>query len=304
MSKLDFQLSCGGKTFLLGEYYITQHGRALIANTEPRFFLKVTPKSLSPSSIQDKQNTSGKSPAMRFITDNSATFENYELTFKDPYQGLGGLGASTAEFLLSYHAYLKLNKQTLDKNKLLETYLHYAWNGVGTAPSAADLFAQSCGNLTYVNRDNLDITPYEWPFADLAFHLIHTHNKLATHEHLTKVSKIETAIFSKIVDSAMSALHSKCSTSFCEAINNYQTELKTQGLSSQHSQTLIKKFQAESQVLAAKGCGAMGSDIILLLTAPEKMKKIKQLCHKLNLTYIASKQNLTDGIHLEETVVS
>jgi mevalonate kinase len=306
MPEPDFRLSCSGKTFLLGEYYITQHGQAFLVNTAPRFSLDVTRidvARMQRSGIRES-GIRESSPAGKFVSAHFDVFKNYKLSFTDPYHGLGGLGASTGEFLLIHQAYLKLNKQKFDKRTLLESYLSHAWNQKGTPPSAADLFSQMTGGVTYVNRDSLEIAGHAWPFPELEFHLIHTRNKLATHEHLTQIETIKIDCFEEIFNSALAAFKSNAAYLFCSAINNYQAELERQNLSDQYSRELIKKFRNKCSIAAAKGCGAMGSDIILLLSKCEETENIKSLCEELKLIYIACRQNLTDGMNSEETVVS
>lgn len=285
-----FELSAPGKTFLLGEYYVMDGGEAYVLNTAPRFRLRCEPQKNSSSTLLPT------SPAGKFVSEHPEIFSNYSLTFSDPYQGLGGFGASTAEFLLVYQAKCLLTGTELNPQELLKDYLTYAWNGLGFAPSGADLLAQLSGNLCYVNKNSLQITSQTWPFTNVDFHLIHTRNKLATHSHLANLASLDTAALEIIFNRGKVAIALGDETLFCEAVNCYHQSLTKLGLVSEYSLELIQRFRDTTKILAAKGCGAMGSDTLLLITEHQQHDTIKKLCKKFNLVYIASNTSLTDGL--------
>lgn len=291
-----FELSAPGKTFLLGEYYVMQAGEAFVINTAPRFHL-----SCEPATKTTQQGISPHSPAAKFIADNMAIFSDFKFKFIDPYNRLGGFGASTAQFLLVYkakHLLLGITAE-LKKSELLQDYYRYSWNGQGMMPSGADLLAQMTGGLSYVNKKTLENTPQNWPFPDLDFHVIHTKNKLATHKHLKNLTEINTVNLQTAFMDCKQAVHSCDAALFCESVNQYHAELSKLKLVSDNSLGLIQSFAKTVNLLAAKGCGAMGADTLLLITDTNQKTAIKKVCAELNLIYIATNSSLSEGLKYE-----
>ncbi len=281
------ELSAPGKTFLLGEYYVTQRGEAYVITTEPRFRLQCEPAVFSLINIHPD------SPAGKLIRDHINLFSHNKLTFIDPYKELGGFGASTAQFLLTYQLLQqKQHPQFMNPSliSLINYYLKYAWSGQGTMPSGADLLAQTIGGICYVNKLTLEVTKLQWPFPNFEFHIVHTNNKLTTHTHLANLENLNTSMLENIFKDAKKAFELSNCAHFCEAINQYQHELKKLGLVADTTFKLIKNFNTQPEIVAAKGCGAMGADTLLLITKKNKTALIKNLCKQFNLTYIANNQ--------------
>src|SRR4051794_4338735 len=93
---MSLVFSVPGKTFLAGEYLALSGGPSLVFASEPRFELSVT------SGAGKAEGIHADSPAGLFIKKNQDYFKNFDLVFHDPYQGKGGFGASTAQFLGAY----------------------------------------------------------------------------------------------------------------------------------------------------------------------------------------------------------
>jgi mevalonate kinase len=216
------KLSVPSKTFLVGEYIVLQGGPALLLTTSPYFTL-------------DTEN-------------------NY---FIDPYQGLGGFGASSAKFVLAEKA-----KGHVDPWKIWQLY-----RVSGLLGSGADVIAQCEGGIVFFHADKNIIEKLSWPFDDLAVALIHTGKKLPTHDHLANLSLKNPAIIEldQLVISAYQAIKNNHVNHFIQSINNYTTKLLELGFVAEHTQDLLMTLQARDDVLAAKGCGAMGSDVVLAL---------------------------------------
>lgn len=267
-----------GKTFLLGEYYVTQAGEAYVIALEPSFHLEHE-FSFQPALL----NIHPDSPAGKFVKDHLDFFYQFKLTFVDPYYGMGGFGASTAQFLLVYQLYSA--EKNLNLKSLLDYYLQYAWNGQGIIPSGADLLAQAVNHFCYINKEIFEIKKLDWPFPNLELHIVHTNHKTPTHSHLANLENLNTSRLKNIFQEAKNAFELSDAEKFCWAINDYQSELTAMGLVSNNTLKLLEKFNVQSEILAAKGCGAMGADTLLLITARGQTALINQLCGELNLVY-------------------
>jgi mevalonate kinase len=240
-------LQAPSKNFIIGEYAVLQYGCALIHTSTPHFSIKFD-GSRDNHILPD-------SPAGQLLTGISAHFI-------DPYDGAGGMGASTAQFLL---AYSHLHKNFSDK-ALLESYWQYAWDGKGMKPSGADLLAQRHGGLCYIDTIRTQHKIHDWPFKELDIKFIRTGKKLATHEHLHTLTTLNTHQLQSIFTQAIHAIEAQQASQFVDCINAYADELSQLNLCATHTQNLLKEIRQQPDILAAKGCGAMGADTILTLS--------------------------------------
>jgi mevalonate kinase len=127
---------------------------------------------------------------------------------------------------------------------------------------------------------NSQTTPvkYAWPFADLGFILLPTGAKLKTHEHLQAVSEVkQVSVLGEIVLAAHEALQCKDAKRFIETIRAYYAGLCERNLVSKLTQEKIVQILDIPEVLAAKGCGAMGADVILVFGLKTDLARIADL---------------------------
>lgn len=249
-----------GKTFLLGEYAVLQGGSAIIACTEPFFELEVT------NDAKENNPFHPQSPAGKFIADHIETFSSLALTWTSPYAG--GFGGSTAEFLACFKLYAELTKQSFSQEFLYQTYLNYAYNQKGIPPSGADLIAQSQvqEGLVFVQPKRPPIV-YSWPFKDLVLLLFKTSIKLPTHEYLQELKQVpDYSSLASLALQGSQALEREESQTFIETINCYADILKDLSLTTNTTITILKNMRESRYFLAAKGCGAMGADVIAGIT--------------------------------------
>jgi mevalonate kinase len=257
------------KTFLLGEYAAVSHQSAVLLTTTPYFELTLRPE---PGLI----GIHAQSPAGLWW--NKHHFSQ-GLAWRDPYEGLGGLGASSAQFLGAYQASCALQDEEFNQDALLEAYELCAFSGLGLKPSGYDVLAQSQADCVFINRKHQVLESSPWPFEDLAFILMHTGHKLATHLHLqeTKLPE-EISYLSELADQGWLALQQKQSARLVECVNAYHNALKSTGHVAPNTLRLIDALSDVPEILAIKGCGAMGSDVLLALcSAQEKTNLIKKL---------------------------
>lgn len=268
------------KTFLVGEYIALQGGPALIVTTEPCFTVV-----LQADNYPD--TFPANSPAWNFWQ--QAECEKYSIVFNDPYAGLGGMGASSAQFLGAFYASRYLAGRKVLQAELLDEYLRFAWNGKGSPPSGYDVIAQHLGGCVHVEKNKHIYNSYPWQFTDLAFVLVHTQRKLATHEHLQRLNKLRSLEqLLAVAEYALQTFKSADSAGFIEAINAYSLELLNLNLVAEHTKQLLIELQKDTDVLAAKGCGALGADIILLLTPVMKAKRLVESLQRADYRVIVS----------------
>lgn len=278
--------SIPGKTFLLGEYAALANESALILTTTPYFQLSVIDEDHligihpnSPAGIWwAKQDIPGKG-----------------LAWVDPHHGLGGLGASSAQFIGSYLADCALSNTTVTLDNLLNAYCQSSWAGHGLKPSGYDVIAQMHQGCVYINKQKELIDSYPWVFDDLSFFLIHTQCKLATHEHLKQITlPPQIDALSSLVDLAKLAFTSKRSDLLIHAINEYHQLLDQLNLVADHSKAMINDLQALPAVLAAKGCGALGADVILIITSRKDAPLLQQQLESENKIILATEAQLNN----------
>lgn len=257
------------KTFLVGEYIAISGHPAVLLTTTPCFKVQQIEE---PKLI----NIHPSSPAGRLWGDAPCDFG---LLFKDPFRGMGGMGASTAQFIGAFKA---LNLQLSGEHEqqaLLKQYAQYAWSGKGKKPSGYDLLAQTSSGCVVIHRNEKIVRPYRWPFDDLSFVLVHTKKKLATHDHLNQLA---------LSDDLTELRHSSEKTvdafirhdehTFLHSVNQFGQALEDRGLVAEHTRRLISKWSALPAVLGIKGCGAMGADIILMFAkTPQLVHLVEQI---------------------------
>lgn len=275
------------KTFLLGEYAAVAEASAIILATTPLFELTLTDK-------KELQGIHPDSPAGLWWQ--QAQCAGKGLTWQDPYNGRGGLGASSAQFLGCYLATCHLQNITPTLNTMLSAYYQVAWNGGGLRPSGYDVIAQSQQGCVYVNKQSKIVQSYEWPFADLSFVILHTGKKLATHYHLqsTPLPNPDQIIeLSAIVDAGKDAFEQQNSKKIIDCVNDYQQKLSALRLVAPHTVEAIATLKKNPEILAIKGCGALGADTILLITKQDVAASLRDKLIAEKWLIIATDKDLT-----------
>lgn len=275
------------KTFLLGEYAALAEESAIVLTTTPCFEL-----SLSSST----EGIHPDSPAGRWWQQQN---QKQGLAWHDPYAGLGGLGASSAQFLGSYLASCALQQRIPTLDEMLQAYYQCAWTGKGLRPSGYDVIAQSQHGCVYINKKNKMIQSYSWPFKELSFYLIHTGIKLATHHHLQNAALPQSIHeLANIVEQAKQAFIHVDSQQLIDCINIYQQKLTELNLIAEHSLELIRHLKSYPEILAIKGCGALGSDVLLIITAKNNAKTLQNKLDQEGKKILATETSLYLGTNL------
>lgn len=278
------------KTFLIGEYAALQGFPSLILTTRPCFELTLLEDDL----IHEHTNAScvihPDSPAGRWWRACGYALE--KLAWFDPYQGAGGLGASSAQFVGAYLASQKCRENhDIDSCLLLDAYRQCAWQGEGVPPSGHDVVAQQHSACVY--NDGVTIQRFSWTFPDLSFLLVRTGKKLATHHHLQTASlpsDLQTLV--PIIDLAKEAFLQQNSQMLIDAVNQYHHALLERQLVAPTTLGVLQSIQKIEGVLASKGCGALGADVLCLLIPTVRLDGVRTELVQLGWHVLASEQDL------------
>ena len=287
--------SIPAKTFLLGEYVAITGAPAIVLTTSPCFELTLT----------EQPGFGGihpESPAGRWWL--ACGFTDKGLVWHDPYQGHGGLGASSAQFLGAYMASMHILKKEARQDAMLEAYLQNAWGGVGMRPSGYDVLAQSMRGCVYLDRQQSLYQCYTWPFQEMTFLLLHTGQKLATHHHLQAMSlPNDLDKLSAIVEQANHAFEQADDALMINAVNAYHQQLEKMDLVAEHSAKYIRVLREDADILAAKGCGAMGADVILILVPTKRALNVRSRLSEKGWNMIATRSDLYEEEALIEKIM-
>ncbi|KHD89967.1 MAG: hypothetical protein OM95_00045 [Bdellovibrio sp. ArHS] len=299
---MSLVFSVPGKTFIAGEYLALQEGPTLVFLSQPYFELEVNRGRGSLGSIHPD------SPAGLFTRKHQDYFSQFDLVFKDPYAGKGGFGASTAQFLGAYALWLyqEASQQDMEKlldfKHLLEAYYEVAWKGEGQRPSGADLVGQLKGALTFFEKRQGLISVKSWPFTDLEMHLLHTGNKVATHEHLKNLKTFDVTDLEKSFAAIRASFEDHDSAAFIAGITSYGEALKKLGFTCNETLFLLNEIQQIPGVMTAKGCGALGADVVLVITRKNESEHLAQFCQSRRLSLTASSQKIANGLQVRGTL--
>jgi mevalonate kinase len=384
-SKQTLVISLPGKTFLVGEYLALMGGPSFVLATAPRFELKIRKKeeqtglisatvnhlgqtkSLSQASQLDQLHEmrkldeadwpfNEKSPAGLLLAAHRDLAQSYEFSFFDPHQGLGGLGASTAQFAAVW-IFIQLvcgddtrlvgtrqaragyvgnlhvdNWREADWQSLLAEYRQYAWTGEGLAPSGADLVAQMSGGITRFEGLTSNVQKFAWDFSprssiavnssdlsssSIEFSLIRTGHKLATHEHLRSAvsTSLDIVRFRRVSEMTTEAFATLNADLLVDSVNCMAQSLADSGLVAPETLALLNELRgakvasdaddvcdgagdngAASLVRAAKGCGAMGADIVLVLHNREHRAELHEWVRQRGLLLCGTSEDLGAGL--------
>tara|TARA_B110001454_G_scaffold219203_1_gene252139 strand:+ start:58033 stop:58968 length:936 start_codon:yes stop_codon:yes gene_type:complete len=301
---LKYHLQIPGKTFCFGEYAALVGGSAFLITTKPGFdmeFEASTEKQICPFHPE--------SPAGMYYQNNKDFYSSWKVTFKDHYDGRGGFGASTAQFIgLSF---FKRQTEAADTTFSQSSFYKSIWQDYqdvnrqlnpdllpAQLPSGYDLWAQLIGAVCTVKRitTNGDVQfnhqRMVWPFSELEFYIVPTGFKVATHVHLGKLNTDSLKGLSQLSDKMMVSLHAKDSDGFIEGLNGWNDSLKSLDLVHPHTQELLSKLNRFSEIVFAKGCGALGADILFLAFKQGHGERVKSILNELGLNEAYDRQDL------------
>jgi mevalonate kinase len=279
-----------GKTFLTGEYIALQGEPSLIFSSQPMFELSVS--FVTDGEVRQALPFHPDSPAGCWFEKYKTILERFDFAFNNPYQ-IGGLGASSAEFLALYRLTQHLLKKEILHPAQVITDYHSVLPKQALKPSGADIIGQYCQGITIYRPKENRFCAMDWQFDDLSLLLFHTGKKLATHEHLSTFN-LQFSADELIHCSARAivAYENRRVDEFIEAIQSYGQLLKQQHLLAEHSQVLLEQIARMPHVLASKGCGAMGADVLLVLCESSVSQDVIEQVAKLGIRFLASEKDI------------
>ena len=291
-----------------------------------RNFQKIKPKP------KPKPNTTASfhpgSPAGQWLKLHPQIEQSYDIKFYDPYFGKGGFGFSSAQFNLVYllHKLLTFFYREDQKKKRenshfslhtsfspgskkeeekilfpqIEVDLLQMWKSyrnlsfTGQTPSGADVISQWVGNICLFESHSFKVRSVRWPFTDLDFFLIRTGIRLDTWEHLNIISGKKNYNFFDLTKQAIVCMDKKDKKGFVSIVNDYAVCLEKQGLVHEKTLMLLSRIKKIKSIIAAKGCGAMGAEVVVVFFDSKNKKTLKSRLSKENI--VAHSDDLTGGI--------
>lgn len=270
------RISVPSKTFLIGEYAALEGSAALVLATQPRFVLS-TDLSKGSTGFQPHPD----SPAGRIWGKVTSP-----VIFQDPHSGAGGFGASGAEFLAA-----RCFQEIPSVADLVTEYQRLQTG------SGYDVAAQLLGGVAHICARTLTFQTLRWKLSGIDFLIFRTGQKALTHENL-KLSKQTLAPLSLISENAVQAYVQGDMPGFIEGLSDFSSFLEIQGLVAKTTIEILGAMEMDSNILLAKGCGAMGADTVLALVQSDKASRVRQDWSK-RLAFVASSQSLTEGLRVE-----
>ena len=244
------------------------------------------------------------SPAGKLIQQHPLFFNQFDLEFFDPHLGRGGWGASTAQFLAAYALLHWQGTQVadpekyFDRDQMLDVYKDVAWDGQGLPPSGADLIGQLKGGLTYFEKRSGLINSLKWNFQDLEFYLIPTGQKVATHHHLQELKILDTEALESFVRRVQDAFKRDNKLELIEGLKLVSKELDKHHWVYEKTKEYLKTLNAIPGVLASKGCGALGADVVLAIVEKSKSVLFEALLKEEGRSYF-SRHHISKGLNIE-----
>ncbi len=301
---MDLRIRIPCKSFILGEYAVLDGGFCLGAATTPHF--EIFFRANNNKSVQNLSLFHENSPAGKFLKSNFELFKNLEIKFSDPLLGQGGFGASTAQYLgLWAYREIVINKHSQSKflepeqiKSMISEYRDSAAGSGGRAPSGADLVIQLAGGFNWIDSKTWEIQKTKWPWPNLIGYLIATGNKLSTHTHLQDLNNFNSSQLFHILQQARSSIKTMNLDHWVKSVNSYSNELDQLGFVAPSTMTLLKEIRSWSGVLTAKGCGALGADVIFCVVRSDDEKTIQSHLLNKNLKIVATTETFSSGLEI------
>lgn len=286
------RLSCPGKVFLLGEYSILHGSPAMIATVGPRF--RLLGQALGSTNLQ----TTFPEGCPADLLLRSMNRADTHFRWLDPLNGAGGLGASSAQFLLLAYAHHQELGITPNWKSVWQLF-----KKLNPQPSGADIVAQILGDITIFDPQKVEATSHLPPriahsillFSTTLGDFSHRDRKVKTHEHLADYEKhpLSSAKLNELNQATLdgiNALKSDSCEGLAQAINKTADLLSSAHLSLPATDADREALMGLPGVLAIKGAGALQADAIVILLEPESHYRntVIEVAQSRNLTLLAN----------------
>lgn len=301
---MQITLSAPSKTFLVGEYLALQGGPSLVATTGQRFQLIFNKNNLYKSLTNKLEDADihPESPAGRWALKYPDCFDNFDFKFLDPYAGAGGMGASSAQFVMLYvwtkmHCESISNWYDIDVEEMWNSY-QSLFSEDKTPPSGADVVAQYVGGICAFQSNPFKVKRYNWNFEEQSFCILKTKNKIATHNHLADLNINNFDALKASVNRVIESFDDESAFDFTFGINDFYEALKQKKLVARETFSLVHQFHKSGLALSVKGCGAMGADVILVVCEKKNLLAVKNLAQVVGLKWIADSNEVESGLEV------
>lgn len=291
------ELSIPGKTFIAGEYLALLGEPALVLATEPKFRLKIRDTS------RDECPFHPMSPAGLYWKKHFNFFSNYSFEFVDPYL-IGGFGASSAQFAMLQAFYqirevaFQESEKFFDWHVMLQEYREICKQEL-VPPSGADVVGAASGMLTWFHRNAGHLQAFAWPFMEHEFFVVHTGTKLATHEHLAAVRLEDVKGLAPLMTPIHEALKSVDFKKFIVSLKTWSEALNKNGFCAENTLNILSVLSTNDKILFAKGCGAMGADVLFVLCEKYYAEELRSDLQTLNLKVVADSNQISAGLQIK-----
>ena len=302
--RIPLQINIPTKTFVLGEYAVLLGQPALMLAHEP--FFSVTVNRIH-SDAPVHSSFHPESPAGRWVTEHRDAFQGLCLDLSDPLGGIGGLGRSSAEFIGVWWALHQLNdlSESIELKQLYMDYLNCSKTSGQFQPSGVDVLTQCVGGgllsaqvKSSPSFKNIQVHPLEWPFDSMKIMLMHTQTHCSTAEHVATLTKIPQEL-SDSTHQGIQAIKDKSQSKFLSAIESFVHAQALASLITPDALNWIDQISALEGVYGVKGCGALGSDVMILFYNPQFEFKLMQASLSLGLLPIGIDSKQTSGAFVQ-----
>lgn len=234
--------------------------------------------------------------------------------FYDPHHLQGGFGRSTAEWIAAYLVMSTLNVQggnyELDLQKAWHEY-HLLFADLGKKPSGYDLLAQlkmshiifsdetfnpnSNGQLCVISKNGeapefLECSKFK---LNLDVMIFKTRVKVKTHEHLQQINSDHLTELSELSSHITKPYLDQDLDGFLKSLKQFDKKLEAFGYKSKDSLATCQALEQVSHVSYARGCGALGADVIAVFHShPEPHELRKKIAKDFDLIFIADVQGI------------
>ena len=205
---------------------------------------------------------------------------SYHWQVHDPHQHRGGFGLSSA-LTLAFAAVKSKDDMISIAMKTNQT--------LSPKASGADILSQYFGGFGIINTKQRSFNTLAIP--DLNFIIVRTGLKAPTHLHLNTLASIDTKKLSAITNTVIAQNNT---STWIQAINEYESELQKMNLRIPEVINMIQQLKNIPEVVAVKGCGALGADVILLACYHEATETLIEKLDK-SFEIIATNEDIVYG---------
>jgi len=289
-TKNSTTVSAPSKVFLLGEYAVLGGSPAVLAAIEPRFRLRKGATSGFSTSFHPE------SPAGLWLKGKKT--EPFQ--WRDPWQGQGGFGGSTAEFISVCFAY-----GVRDPLEAFDSYRELT----GERPSGADLMVQWTGGAGVWSPREKKFNDLSSSISSLNLALVSAAHqkdrKVKTHDDLEKNrSRLGPSDFRKLEAQVLEAIPFLIpgqEEQLGRCLTGYADTLQGLGLETEAAFSDRIALLSIPGVWGVKGCGAGLSDALIVgYRDTESLREIQEILFLRDLKFISSRLMLSSGVKWDD----